>query len=130
MESLNLISSVVEILLYMALVTALVFVIVYFRRIAVSTRNIENQINRIASDAAPVFKEMSSAAADIKDLTFRSKTQFYKVEHLVGEISGQAENFISALKTAGNVSGNIIRNGNNFLTSLGSGLRAFKRKYN
>lgn len=130
MESLNIISSVAEILLYLALVTALIFIVAYFRRITLSAGNIENQIERIAVDAAPLFKEIKDLTADIKDITYRSRTQFYKVEHLVDKIAGQGEKVLNTLRSVENITGKILKNGNNFLTSLGSGFRAFIKKYN
>lgn len=130
MESINIISAVAEIVLYLGLSVFAVFAIIYFRKISESISSIEEKVNSIAISTGPAIEEISAIASDIREISRKSKLGIHRVEMLTDELIKRGYEINDTIKFIRDKTSCYINNGSNFISALLTGFTAFKRKLN
>jgi len=130
MESLNIISAIAEIVLYLGLSVVAVFAVIYFRKITESISRIEERVNSIAISTGPAIEEISAIATDIREISRKSKLEFHRLEMLTDELIKRGYEINDTIKFIQDKTSCYLNNGSNYISALLSGFKAFKRKLN
>jgi uncharacterized protein YoxC len=130
MESINIISAIAEIVLYLGLSVFAVFAIIYFRKISESISSIEERVNSIAISTGPAIDEISAIASDIREISRKSKLEIHRLEMLTDELIKRGYEINDTIKFIQDKISCYFNNGSNFISALLSGFTAFKRKIN
>jgi uncharacterized protein YoxC len=130
MESLVIISTIAEIILYLGLSVLAVFAIIYFRKITVSINSIEKSVNSLVVNSAPVIEEISAIVVDIREVTRKSKLEIHRIEMLTDELIKRGYEINEAIRIVQDRTSSYINNGSNLITALRSGYTAFRKKIN
>ncbi len=132
MDSVNLISGIVVIVLYAALIALVIYLIIALKRIVGAIENInqtvdkmEQKIDHIAAKAEPLIDNSLIISKDISEITGNIKTQIVKVEGIVDSVKDTTDSIIDfEQKVQKEVETNVFDT-LNMIASLSKGIKTF-----
>jgi len=128
MEVFNTILAIAEIMLFVALTVLSVYMILSVKKIAASANKIESDVTEIKVQLIPAISNFNDVIEDVKFISDKSRTEFYKVETVVNRLVEKSNEVIDVLDYIRDKSYRIVNNGSNFISAISLGVKAFRKK--
>ncbi|HEY3251887.1 MAG TPA: hypothetical protein VGK25_12315 [Ignavibacteria bacterium] len=128
MQALDIIISISEIILILALTVLAVYLIVSTGKIASSITKIECEITKTTEQIEPVIANLSVTINEINAITEITKKEIRKIEALSTSFTEKGYEILDNVENINRQLGKYVHNGVNFFSAVTTGVKTFSKK--
>jgi uncharacterized protein YoxC len=125
MTTLDTITAIAEIILFISLTVLVFYLISSFKKITASVQKIEKDITSLESKAVPLFDNLNNTVTEANDLARDLKLNLQKIYRVIDTVKDKGDEVVEFTARIQEQIGKPVHESVNFISAVSNGIKAF-----